>query len=267
MRKSSASLFIVLAIVAAILIFFFVKFGLSLNTISEVSVEKANLQDAVAALKNEDCVIYWIGDVPAHIESANLNIIKLDSFDLNDTNLPTETRTFNVTISDQEGNVLETSGKREYAENIFIVVNPVSGLSKAQWEIVNKCAVSNGATVYVFGENNVTTYRSLLLMPISENDHYCSMRFSLLLGTAMDIINEEYATDFSSYDKEFSVQLLNIMLSDIVKTDEAVVETTLYPLPETSAPEVSAEPSLTEEISASDTDTYIDEESSVQTVG
>lgn len=259
MRKSSASLFIVLAIIAAILIFFFVKFGLSMNTISEVAVERSNLEDAISTLKNEDYVIYWIGNVPSHISSAGLNIVTVNTSDINEATLPTKTISTPFYVTDKDGNVLESSDKRVYPKNVFVVVNNVQGLTDNQLSIINECAVSNNAIIYVIGENPVRLYRELLFMPNGENDHYCSMRFSVRLGSSMDIINEEYVTNFSSYDAEFSVQIVNVMLSDIVKTDNTVVETTLCPMPETTVeitaeitaesaelPELSGEPSYAE---------------------
>lgn len=253
MRRSSASLFIVLALIAAILVFFFVKFGLSMNTISEVAVERSNLEDAISALKNEDYVIYWIGEVPNHISSAGLNINKVNTSDINDSTLPTKTISTSYYVTDRDGNVIESCDKREYPKNIFVVVNNVQGLTDYQLSVINECAVSNNAIIYVTGENPVRLYREYLFLPNGESDRYCSMRFSVRLGSSMDVINEEYVSDFSSYDAEFSAQIVNIMLSDIVKTDNTVVETTLCPMPETTAeptvlPEISEEPSYTEEI-------------------
>lgn len=167
MNKTKTSLYIIILLICAALLFGFVYFSNGLFGVIEAEKVENNLSGNVSELNEKDYAIFWIGDVPEAFSNLNLNIIKVDSIE--EANLPFQTYSVSrVNILPDGTEEYVTSLKNGYcpANSFVVICNPnnsetciTNNLTSEDYSLIIRSLKESDAKIYVFGEDEVKSFK------------------------------------------------------------------------------------------------------------
>lgn len=173
MNKTKTSLYIIILLICAALLFGFVYFSDGLFEIMKTEQKETALDEMVLELNEKDGAIFWIGNIPENLSQLDLNIIKVDRID--QTTLPF--KMYSVTKSEvsEEGFMeYSTSLKEGYCpENSFIVICNANNsedcitnnLTSEDYSLIIRSLNESNAKLYIFGTNEVKAFKEYSFLP------------------------------------------------------------------------------------------------------
>ncbi len=137
------------------------------NELSHLLIAKSShdkTESLILDVKDEDFTIYFLGSIPEELKPVEDHIINIGMDPLSEDNMPVYWSEFEYTIYDEEGNVEDSHRRRDYPDNMIIVVNSDYLLDDASIEIIRNCTVDNGVPVFFVGDRNIGLFRNALIL-------------------------------------------------------------------------------------------------------
>ena len=214
------------------------KIDVSLGN-DQIEKEHEELIDRFDGLDYE---IYWIGELPEHMEGIEDHVTLLDAEHANINTLPVLEGRMGVTIYNPDGMVVDHSDARDYAANMIIVVNTGDELSEQTLDALRNCTVENRVPVLLIGRNNIDSFRERLILVHKEYDEYSTMFYTMAGGPIDDPIEPSIV---SGGGYAYANALLEYLRDSF--NNHQVVYVTPEVTVQSSQPEETVETEITEE--------------------
>lgn len=140
---------------------------------------EANTEELIADLDQLDYEIYWIGDLPQHMDGIADHVTILNASTASSATLPVTEGDIGFTEYDENGIVVSHIERREYASYMMIVVNTSEELSDNTWAAIQDCAVNNHVPVLLIGQQSIDAFRLHMILVAKDYDENSSLFFEI----------------------------------------------------------------------------------------
>ena len=168
---------IILLLVAAIVGFLAFKVNRMSDGLRSFYEEKETL-DLAEELNSYDYHIYLIGELPEYMEPISSHVTVLAPALANSNNLPVNEGNSTMTVYNPDGDVVSHREQRDYAANMFIMINTTEEISDSSWEIIRNCTVENQVPVLLIGDSSINAFREYMILVRKDYDASSSMLFT-----------------------------------------------------------------------------------------
>ena len=140
-------------------------------------------------LNSMDYELYWIGQLPDHLEGIEEHVTLLTVGEANSDTLPIAAGNTGMTRTDRDGNVISHTEPRDYAQYMMIVINTTEELPETLLDVIRDCSVINHVPVLIIGKNNIDAFRSYMMLVHRNYDVNSTMCFEISRGGEDDPID------------------------------------------------------------------------------
>jgi len=188
--RNLATVAVILLLVAVVV--FFLMFEVDrISEDSKLKAQEAHTQELADNLNTLDYEIYWIGQVPEYLDAISSDITVLTVGQAGFETLPVAEGNTAYTVYDKDGNEVGGAEKRDYAQNMMIVINTDDEISDALWDVIRNCAVQNYVPVLLIGGDNIDAFREYMILVKKTYGECDSMLFEYTRDTVENPIDPE----------------------------------------------------------------------------